>query len=411
MKNKLSILVGFIMLTGVIVVYAVNENQSLSFDSDGLKIGEKFIPVQDADIDPLRGINKYRDALRDVNNNVWYLKDNGASPEVVSEIKEDASNANIFATAANEKADTAVADATEANEKANSVDAKATQAQIDAADAKEDASTAKSTATEAKSTADAIDDKASQALTNASAAQTASSSALANANTAVENANTAVANAAAATQAVANKVDKSYVDVTAISDGGSILTAVNDDTSDLSKTLDTKIQIKASGVPVGTIVMWGKAEIPDGWLELDGETINPATYPILSELYGTNVPDFRGQFLRGYDPTGTVDKDGNGREILSKQKDAIRFHQVTGRTDNENPNIKRYSSSEGGDGTRSMLMDDQDQGSVSTDLLQHSHSFTSSGITIPASSDSETELSQREVRPKNIAVIYIIKAR
>ena len=547
MKNKLSILVGFIMLTGVVGLYAA-EDQSLNFDADGLKIGEKFIPVQAADIDPLRGVNQYRDAIRDVNSNVWYLLDNGASPEVVSKIKDDASKANIFAT--------------EANEKANSVDAKATQAQIDAADAKEDASTAKSTATEAKSTADAIDDKASQALTNSSAAQTASSSALANANTAAENANTAVANAAAATQAVANKVDKSYVDVTAISaggtifnfitdatkeggsiaeniaqqvtektgpiydaindgagdaittavasggaidaivstkadtdyvniqlgakadktdlesysttvdlnttfntkadktdldayttttdinnllggkvntetldnyalstaipgivestissgsglqlitdeanrvvitsiaSGGSIHTAVTDDTSDLSKILDTKIESKASGVPVGTIVMWGKAIIPDDWLELDGETIPPA-YPALAALYGANVPDFRGMFVRGYDPDGTIDPDGTTRGLLSIQDDATAKPKIDFRTSSNGVQNVTAMTDEDGDGRGKFVVGDRskNQHTVQT-APNHTHTIASGG-------DAET-------RPTNISVIYIIKAR
>jgi hypothetical protein len=59
----------------------------------------------------------------------------------------------------------------------------------------------------------------------------------------------------------------------------------------------------ASGVPIGTIIIWGAENNPaDGtWLDCDGQST--ASYPELAAIYGTNIPDYRGMFLRGYGST------------------------------------------------------------------------------------------------------------
>jgi hypothetical protein len=56
----------------------------------------------------------------------------------------------------------------------------------------------------------------------------------------------------------------------------------------------------SSGVPVGTIIIWGAANNPANgtWLDCNGQST--AAYPELAAIYGANVPDYRGTFLRGY---------------------------------------------------------------------------------------------------------------
>ena len=49
--------------------------------------------------------------------------------------------------------------------------------------------------------------------------------------------------------------------------------------------------------PVGAIMMWGTATIPAGWLELNGQPIDKVKYPVLRNMYGTNVPDLRKNFI------------------------------------------------------------------------------------------------------------------
>ena len=40
---------------------------------------------------------------------------------------------------------------------------------------------------------------------------------------------------------------------------------------------------------------------PTGWLVMDGQVINATKYPILASIYGANLPDLRGMFIRGWD--------------------------------------------------------------------------------------------------------------
>jgi Phage Tail Collar Domain len=100
-------------------------------------------------------------------------------------------------------------------------------------------------------------------------------------------------------------------------------------------------------VPPGTIVAYGGATAPAGWLICDGTTYNNTTYPKLFAAIGTaygaptgtqfRVPDFRGKFLRGVDGTASFDPNaatriaqytgGNGGNAVgSLQSDAMQGH-------------------------------------------------------------------------------------
>jgi microcystin-dependent protein len=78
-------------------------------------------------------------------------------------------------------------------------------------------------------------------------------------------------------------------------------------------------------MPMGAVVAYASAEDPvdvtqdgDVWVKCDGQALSRSTYPdfyfAFSDVLGPgdgsstfNVPDFRGVFLRGVDPTGTRD--------------------------------------------------------------------------------------------------------
>jgi len=53
-----------------------------------------------------------------------------------------------------------------------------------------------------------------------------------------------------------------------------------------------------NATPVGTIVMFGGADAPTGWLLCDGQST--ASYPALAAVVGANVPDLRGRAPIGY---------------------------------------------------------------------------------------------------------------
>ena len=79
-------------------------------------------------------------------------------------------------------------------------------------------------------------------------------------------------------------------------------------------------------VPVGTILPFAGSSIPAGWLECAGQVLSRATYPDLFAVIGTtygaatsetfNLPDLRGEFLRGWDNGKGVDP---GRALGSAQ--------------------------------------------------------------------------------------------
>lgn len=69
----------------------------------------------------------------------------------------------------------------------------------------------------------------------------------------------------------------------------------------------------------GAIVMWGGSSVPTGWLECNGQST--ASAPNLVPIYGTNVPDLRGEFVRGWSngrpgvDVGRVLKSAQGQDV------------------------------------------------------------------------------------------------
>ena len=79
--------------------------------------------------------------------------------------------------------------------------------------------------------------------------------------------------------------------------------------------------VQASILP-GQILMWGTPTPPTGWLECNGQST--AGYPNLISLFGANVPDLRGEFIRGWsNDRTTVDYP---RQLLSAQGQEIQAH-------------------------------------------------------------------------------------
>jgi microcystin-dependent protein len=141
-------------------------------------------------------------------------------------------------------------------------------------------------------------------------------------------------------------------------------------------------------VPAGSIIPYVNATetAPAGWLECTGAAISRATYAALFAAIGTvfgagdgastfNLPDLRGEFLRGYDHGRGVDP---GRGFGSNQGDEFRSHTH---------DVSLYW---GGSSTGS------------TYTLIRTSWAGSSGSTTGATGGSET-------RPRNVAVMFCIK--
>lgn len=98
--------------------------------------------------------------------------------------------------------------------------------------------------------------------------------------------------------------------------------------------IDTTMKTISDKIPPGVILMYGAPTAPTGWLECDGSAVSRTTYSSLFAVIGTtfgvgdgsttfNLPDLRGEFIRGWDHGRGVD---SGRELGEGQGDAFKSH-------------------------------------------------------------------------------------
>jgi len=72
------------------------------------------------------------------------------------------------------------------------------------------------------------------------------------------------------------------------------------------------------------------AENGAGWVLADGRDVTGSKYDtLILDGLGGNIPDMRGQFLRGLDTSGTIDPDGAGRSLGDSQAHALEDHTHT----------------------------------------------------------------------------------
>ena len=94
-----------------------------------------------------------------------------------------------------------------------------------------------------------------------------------------------------------------------------------------------------SSLPSGAVMYFAMQAAPLGWLKADGSAVSRTQYPALFAAIGTtfgvgdgrttfNLPDLRGEFVRGWDGGRNIDP---GRAFGSAQGDAIR--NITGSID------------------------------------------------------------------------------
>lgn len=161
--------------------------------------------------------------------------------------------------------------------------------------------------------------------------------------------------------------------------------------------LDARIDgLEPRLVPYGAVVPWPGGAVPDGWLECNGQVFSTTQNPKLYAVLGRNtVPDYRGLFLRGWSHgSGAFDPDA-GRSLGSIQDDAIR--NMTGYFPadiGQSAWIGRYV---GGVFKDDGPLTSGDDGSKGGEVRKYSFDASRQVPTAP------------ENRPKNIAVMYIIK--
>lgn len=197
--------------------------------------------------------------------------------------------------------------------------------------------------------------------------------------------------------------------------------------------------ILARIVKAGMVMAWPIGTAPTGWLECNGAAISRTTYAELFAAIGTtygagdgsttfNLPDYRGEFLRGFangssnDPnrtTRTNRGDGTtGDAVGTKQADATEAHthsaslstSVTGTTSTVGDHSHTYNVP-----TSSVLYGAGGSGTVwlastSSALTgaagSHSHTVSATGTATGTTGSTSGD----ETRPRNVSVMWIILA-
>jgi len=210
---------------------------------------------------------------------------------------------------------------------------------IRAADLNDNATQSLYLVQEAKNLADSADasavaqqaqdaeDTANTAITTANAASTTANGIAATANTALTNSTNAV-NTANTANSTANTANSTAT--TANSTANSALSTANSAVSTANSALTFAQAIN----PVGAVIWVAMNTAPSGFIKANGAAVSRTTYSALFTAIGTtfgsgdgsttfNVPDLRGEFVRGWDDGRGVD---SGRSFGSFQDHQLQAH-------------------------------------------------------------------------------------
>ena len=153
-------------------------------------------------------------------------------------------------------------------------------------------------------------------------------------------------------------------------------------------------------IPSGAVFYFAASTAPTGYLKADGTAISRTTYADLFAVVGTtygsgdgsttfNLPDLRGEFLRGWDDSRGVD---SGRTFGSNQADAITNHT-------------HYIRAESGDApSGNIAIADNDNNASSQD-----GGFSNYVTGVASFEPGSFTTAEAETRPRNVALLACIK--
>lgn len=154
------------------------------------------------------------------------------------------------------------------------------------------------------------------------------------------------------------------------------------------------------GFPTGGIMMFAVSGVPAGWLECDGSVLPINNYTNLYNVIGQNyktlntfnvlsgfqIPDLRGLFVRGWNHGKLINGDTNiNREIGTLQMDEFKSHTHNIGNGNAPINMADVTSTVGNANSKSFQYNDTGETPIQT-------------------------TGGPETRPRNIALVYCIKA-
>lgn len=166
------------------------------------------------------------------------------------------------------------------------------------------------------------------------------------------------------------------------------------------------IASRSAGVGAGTVAFFAQVAAPTGWLACDGSAVSRSTYAALFAAIGTtygagngtttfNLPDLRGEFIRGADLGRGVDA---GRATGSAQNDNLPEHKHQVPIGVPNGNIFMRATPPFGTGDN--FTAENTNGGGAADSSSRAYVLTDN-----VRSGSKTG----EVRPRNVALLPCIK--
>ena len=188
-------------------------------------------------------------------------------------------------------------------------------------------------------------------------------------------------------------------------------------------------------VPTGSVHMMATTTAPSGYLKCNGTAISRTTYAALFAIIGTthgagdgsstfNVPDLRGEFVRGWDDSrgvdsgrnfGTSQSDNNKQHNHSASStitDPGHFHYVASAT-SINGSSNRLENKAGQDvrfSTGGFVGNDSRQDYVAGAVTNSANTGRSEVKTTGISASVTVNNSAAgEARPRNVAMMYVIK--
>lgn len=178
--------------------------------------------------------------------------------------------------------------------------------------------------------------------------------------------------------------------------------------SGVTSAIQTQID---SAVPAGAVMPFAMATPPSGWLECNGAAVSRTTYATLfaaiSTVYGVgngsttfNLPDLRGEFVRGWDHGAGNDPDAatrtnsgggsTGDNVGTKQDDAIKKH-----IHKMNYQVKFPTNG---------------AGAAVAGSATETQTSTTYNTTGPFNVGSSTYVGKSETRSRNVNMMYCIKS-
>ena len=161
------------------------------------------------------------------------------------------------------------------------------------------------------------------------------------------------------------------------------------------------------GTPTGAVFALATTTVPTGYLECNGAAVSRSTYATLFSTIGTtwgsgdgsstfNLPDTRAEFIRGWDNSRGVD---SGRSFATAQGFAM--ENITGSIDHISESFSSNASSSGSSALYKSATGPSDGNTPG------SPDTNNTGTLAFDASRSVTTAS--ETRPRNIAMMYVIK--